>query len=453
MKARKPIIVFLVLISILVLGGCSSKETGPKKLWDQYVDGMNNKDIEKVASTYYVKGSSSFKQYVENESNLLQFDSVDNIKTKSFTLDVLSDLSTTSVVQKYCSAKVAATIELLGEKFDLEFDVYMSKTTADGWFFTSEVTVDPLEDRHGNLPDDLWLRSALREEGDFLYKPSYTLTEDEVTYSSVAISSYQGNAKDVVIPEEINGLPVTTIKKYAFMKLGKVFEITYSSSKMRTLTLSKNITTIEEYAFFESGKLKELTIPSNVTSIGEYAFASSKNLEKVVFEIDDSNLYTEDFMKEIASTSTDGIVIKNARNMYVGDIITLVEGNEKLVAWSVDKTNVATIDADKGTLTALSAGEVTVTASLKSDPTIKATVKIKVSSCTELTKVQGNAFERCSGLKEIYVYAKNPNSFGISGSSFKLTDDVIIYVPKGSKEMYMNSSNWSSYKDQIKEME
>lgn len=453
MKARKPIIVFLVLISILVLGGCSSKETGPRKLWDQYVDGINNKDIEKIAATYNPKGSNAYKQYIELESNKNQFDNADSIKTNSFELDIKSDLSTSNVVQKYYSAKVSATVVLQDTDFDLEFEVYMSKTTENGWFFTSEVIVDPLADRQGNLPDDLWLRSALREEGDFLYKPSYTLTENEVTYSSVAISTYQGNAKDVVIPSEIDGLPVTTIKKYAFMKLGSIFEITFSSSKMRTLTIPNTITTIEEYAFFESSKLKEVIIPSSVTSIGEYAFASSKKLKKVVFDLDDSSLYTDEFMKEIASTSTSGIVIKNARNMYVGDIISLEEGNGKLVTWSVDKTNVATIDADKGTLTAKSSGDITVTAALKTDPTIKATVKINVSNCQELTKVQGSAFERCSGLEEMYIYAKNPNSFGIAGTAFKLSSKVTIYVPKGSKDMYVNSTNWSSYKEQIKEME
>ncbi len=53
----------------------------------------------------------------------------------------------------------------------------------------------------------------------------------------------------------------------------------------------------------------------------------------------------------------------------------------------------------------------------------------------------------------MYIYARNPYSFGIAGTSFKLPKGVTIYVPEGSKEMYINSSNWSSYKDQIKEME
>ncbi len=48
MKARKPIIIFLILISIFVLGGCASQDKGPRKLWDKYVAGMNKKSIEEV---------------------------------------------------------------------------------------------------------------------------------------------------------------------------------------------------------------------------------------------------------------------------------------------------------------------------------------------------------------------------------------------------------------------
>lgn len=453
MKARKPIIIFLVLISILVLGGCSSYDKGPRKLWDKYVAGMNKKSIEEVAATYYDPKSSGYSEYITNVNNLAQFDTVDSITTKSFELLTQSDLSSSTVVQKYYSAKVNATVVLQNTNFDLEFEVYMSKTTESGWFFTSQVIVDPLADRFGNLPDDLWLRNALHVEGDFLYKPSYTLNADSVTYSSAAISSYTGNSKDVVIPSEINGLPVTTIKKYAFMKLGSIFEITFSGSKMRSVVIPDTVTTIEEYAFFESAKLKELTLPSSVTSVGEFAFASCKNLRKVTFAFDDSDLYTEELLKELESTSTSGIIIKNARNLYVGDIIQLEAVSDRKVTWSVDKTNVATIDADKGTITAKSPGDIIITAAVSDDPTIKATVKVNVQACKELTKIQGSAFERCTGLKEMYINAKNPNSFGIAGTSFKLSKDVTIFVPKGSKEMYVNSSNWSSYKDQIKEME
>lgn len=453
MRTRKSIIAFLFVICLLTVCGCSSKEVGPQKLWERYVEAVNSKNNEGIAATYFAEGSSAYTQYLSDEENFRTVNEIDSIKTTSFEYLTQSDLSSSTVVQKYFSAKINATIEVLGESYDSEFEVYMSETNVNGWFFTTPVNINPFEGELGNIPDDLWLRSALHTEGDFLYKPFYTLDGNVVTYSGIAISNYVGNGKDVVIPAEINGLPVTTIKKYAFMKLGSIFEITFSNSKMRTLSIPETVTTIEDYAFFEAGKLKELTIPSGVKTIGEFAFASCVDLKKISFDINDSELYSEEFLKEIASKSDSGIEIKGARNMYVGDIINLKEGNNKLVNWSVDKSNVASIDTDKGTLTAKSSGTVVITASLKSDPTIKATVTLTVSNCSELIKIQGSAFDRCSNLEEMYIYATNPNSFGVAGTSFKLNPAITIYVPKGSKEMYQNSTTWATYKDQIKEME
>lgn len=453
MRTKKSIIVVLLIICLLTVCGCSSKEVGPQKLWESFANAVTSDNKEGVAGCYYAPGSTSYTQYLESSELELFMANSDSIRTNSFEVITECDLSTATVVQKYYSAKVNATVTVLGEATDVEFEVYMSKTSDNGWFFTNPINIDAFEGELGNLPDDLWLRSALHVEGNFLYKPTYTIGTNEINYKEISISSYTANEKDVVIPAEINGLPVTTIKKYAFMKMGNIFEITFSNSKMRTLSIPESIVTIEDYAFFESAKLQELLIPKGVKTIGEFAFASSTGLKKVSFDIDDSGIYTEELLQEIASESDSGIVIKNARNMYVGDIIELDEGSSKLVKWSASPSNVATIDADKGTLTALSSGTVTITASLANDPTVKATVKLTVTPCTELIKVQGSAFDRCSGLEEVYIYARNPNSFGVAGSTFKLSSDVIIYVPKGSKEMYASSSNWSAYKEQIQEMD
>ena len=49
-----------------------------------------------------------------------------------------------------------------------------------------------------------------------------------------------------------------------------------------------------------------------------------------------------DGQEMIASTSTDGIEIINARNMYVGDIVRLTEASGKLVYWTVNNPDVVT---------------------------------------------------------------------------------------------------------------
>lgn len=454
MKFRKPIILIMVLACLIALFGCNGKDEPSSSLWNNFVSGINAKNHETIASCFYPTSGSAYTAFLANEENFSQYDRISSIKTLSFDLTTSSDLSSTSVIQLYDSAKVKCEIVYDGTSHNVEFDVYMSKTNINPWLFTSVVNLDPLgEEELGNLPDDLWLRNALHVYEDFEYRKAYKVESTGITYSAASIISYNGKGKEVIIPDEIDGLPVTIIKKFAFAKFGKIFQITYPGSKITKLVIGNNVTQIEDYAFFQSKKLKEVVIPSNVKSIGEYAFSSSKRLSRIIFLVDDSDLYDEEFAKEIPSTSTSGFSIVGARNMYVGDMIKLEEGNKRLVTWSVSSSNVASIDADKGIITALASGSLTITCASKDDPTNKATVTINVSGCPEKMKVQSSAFERCKNLKEIYVYAINPNSFSIAGTSFRLPSDTKIYVPKGSKDMYVASSNWKQYADNIYEME
>ena len=453
MKFRKTIIIILTMICALAFFGCGKGDEGAKKLWDDFVKAVNSKNNEKIAACYFAEGTSGYKAFLDKEENFEQFDGVDSITTKSFVLTTESDLSSTAVTQLYYSAHISANVVYSGSSNDLEFDVYMSKTNDNPWVFTSQVYVNPDSERLGNLPDDLWLKTALHVYENFEYRPDYKLETDKVTYSSVSIVNYLANERSVTIPDEIDGLPVTIIKRFAFAKFGKIFQITFPSSKLREVTIGKNVKTIEDYAFFQNKRLKEVVIPASVSLIGEFAFSSSKNLQTVKFMVDDSELYEEELMQEIPSQSTSGLAITGARNMYIGDIIKLTESSGKLVTWSVNSSNVASVDSDKGTIRALAAGSLVITCALKSDPTIKATVTIVVSNCPERIKVQSSAFDRCPSLTELYIYAKNPNSFSIAGTSFRLPSNVTIYVPKGSKEMYMASSTWTSYVDNIVEMD
>ncbi|MFR1632354.1 MAG: leucine-rich repeat domain-containing protein, partial [Oscillospiraceae bacterium] len=77
----------------------------------------------------------------------------------------------------------------------------------------------------------------------------YTLSNDGTYY----IVSDIGKATDteIIIPPEVNGLPVTTIS---------------------------------DFAFYGCGSLESITIPDSVTSIGDYVFSYCKSLESIVVE-------------------------------------------------------------------------------------------------------------------------------------------------------------------------
>ncbi|MDE7225654.1 MAG: leucine-rich repeat protein, partial [Ruminococcus sp.] len=74
---------------------------------------------------------------------------------------------------------------------------------------------------------------------------------------------------DVIIPEEIDGLPVTIIKDDAF----------YECLNLESITIPDNVTSIGDSAFKNCTSLESITIPDNVTYIGGDTFAETPWLE------------------------------------------------------------------------------------------------------------------------------------------------------------------------------
>ena len=146
-------------------------------------------------------------------------------------------------------------------------------------------------------------------ENEVEYK--YFLKDD----NTVELTLYEGNDKDVIVPETINGYPVTSIDCWCFFQ-GKNIESIYIPSSVTTLYLSgeegkifsgntslKSIVVDENNTNFSSedgvlynkNKTKilaypinkpdtNITIPKNVSEIGIMAFYSNKNLTCIKFD-------------------------------------------------------------------------------------------------------------------------------------------------------------------------
>ena len=89
---------------------------------------------------------------------------------------------------------------------------------------------------------------------------------------SVTITGYTGNEASVVIPNEIEGKPVTAIGERAF----------YQNKTLTSVAIPDSVTGIGKSAFYKSG-LENINIPAGVTTIGMYAFANCESLSSATF--------------------------------------------------------------------------------------------------------------------------------------------------------------------------
>lgn len=108
--------------------------------------------------------------------------------------------------------------------------------------------------------------------------------------STATITGYTGSSKDVIIPQQIDGYPVTGIGNEAFRSKGltsvaipegvlSIGSSAFYSNALTSVTIPDSITSISDRVF-ASNNIVDLVIPDSVTSIGDYAF-SSNNLSNV----------------------------------------------------------------------------------------------------------------------------------------------------------------------------
>ena len=95
--------------------------------------------------------------------------------------------------------------------------------------------------------------------------------EYEVEDGKVTITGYTGKDRDVVVPDTIDGLPVTCIGDNAFC---------YCTG-LTSITLPASITTIGYYAFSGCHGLTSITLPNSITTISVGAFKRCTSLTSI----------------------------------------------------------------------------------------------------------------------------------------------------------------------------
>ena len=180
----------------------------------------------------------------------------------------------------------------------------------------------------GNDPND---EEPMLTYGDFLY----IITEN----NTVTITGYTGSGGNVIIPEEIDGKPVTAIKDGStnITKLEgdgtyEAYFGVFAGKQLTSVTIPDNITYIGDWAFnfnelasviisnnvthigrgaFRWNKLTSVTIPNNITSIGDWAFSynelTSVTIPNNVTSIGEYAFYKNELTSVIISDSVTSI--------------------------------------------------------------------------------------------------------------------------------------------------
>ena len=122
----------------------------------------------------------------------------------------------------------------------------------------------------------------------------------EVYDDSVSIIGYSGLATEVIIPDQIEGLPVTSISGYAFLDCSNVTRIVLPESistigvqafsnctRLSEISIPERVTWIDSEAFFGCSSLTSIFIPARVMIINLGAFANCSSLTKIT--VDENN--------------------------------------------------------------------------------------------------------------------------------------------------------------------
>ena len=240
--------------------------------WDFESDGIIDSHEQNPSWTYDTTGNYTVTL---TASNLVASDTVTRINlTSVVNLPPMADFSADSFVT------------LIGHSVQFT-DLSTNSPTSWQWDFNNDGVVDSTMQNPNytyttagtytvNLTVSNPAGSGDEVKSDYIVVRQQASPASNFTYtsdgSSITITKYTGSDGIVIIPAEIEGLPVTTVGSRTFQ----------GCSALTTVIIPDSVTTIGSYAFQSCSGLTTVIIPDSVTTIGSYAFQSCSGLATVI---------------------------------------------------------------------------------------------------------------------------------------------------------------------------
>lgn len=263
----------------------------------------------------------------------------------------------------------------------------------------------------------------------------YTVAEEQVTILDCDPSV----AGELVIPDTIEGYPVTAIGNYAFYQCPGLTSVVIPEgvtsignyafsycSGLRTVSIPQSVKTLGRYSFWSCGNLTELTIPDQVTTIGNYAFTYCAKLTEVTIPASVTSIgsYAFTFCPSLTGFTVDG-----ENSAYSSDSSGVL----------LNKAQTSLIQAPGG-----------ICGSYHIADGVKSIGSMAFNSCKSLTEVTVPAsvtsigqyvFNFCSNLTAISVDENNAHFCSDSGVLYSKDRTKLIQAPGAFSGSYEISSS------------
>ncbi len=219
---------------------------------------------------------------------------------------------------------------------------------------------------------------------------------------------------------------------------------------LSTIILSENLTALADELFYECKKLKEITIPEKVNKIGTQTFYSCSSLEDVIIPISVSEIGAEAFFN-----------CYSLQTINIPQNVTTIGRQAFYRTWNVHSIAVDSKNSIFDSRENCNAIIETMTNKLicgSMSTTIPSSVEIiednAFGECFNLMsliipqnikKIGHEAFTYCSLLRSVTCMTKEVPESGNGIFSAVPINNLTLYVPAESIDLYRNSEPWKNF--------
>ena len=302
-----------------------------------------------------------------------------------------------------------------------------SATEVDGVYYdldsntqTAKVTRDASGTYYGRV--DIWIPSSI----------SFNGVEYRVTGIGAWAFDNAVHLTSITIPES-----VTYIEESAF----------YNCSSLTSLTIPNKVHSIYDNAFQGCSKLTSIVIPKSVTYIGNGIFQNCDGLESIVVE-EGNPIY--DSRNDCNAIIWETRLMAGCKNTIIPDGISSIWLSAFMYCkglFSIDIPDGVTNIGSNAFYMCRDLASVTLPSSLETIQRAAFAECYSLESVTipsSVTTIEMYAFGNCR-LKTVTSLIDSP--FAISDDVFTISEDAILYVPKGARSKYESTSGWNRFRN------